>query len=107
MSQEKIEFVRSISDGLAKNPEWLGEALLAVTHGMERAIRDLKEQRAQYDLAFRSALSLASPDRLTRGSKLLLNGAIVNAIHEAGMSPIEREWLKLARERAERGEDAG
>jgi hypothetical protein len=105
MSQDRAIFRQFISDSLAKNPAWLGEALFAVSDGMERAVQDLREQRARYDLAFRSALAIAHPDRLTRSSKLVLNEAIVGAISEAGMSPAEREWLNQARSKIEGAEN--
>jgi hypothetical protein len=105
MSQGRAIFRNFISDALRNNPEWHRDAMEAICEGMARALEEANEQRARYDLAFRSALALASPDRLTRGSKALLNGAIVKAIYEANMSPIERAALERAKAQLEGAEN--
>jgi DNA-binding FadR family transcriptional regulator len=97
MSQGRAIFRNFISDALRNNPEWHRDAMEAICEGMARALEEANEQRARYDLAFRSALALASPDRL--------NGAIVKAIYEANMSPIERAALERAKAQLEGAEN--
>lgn len=91
MSQGRDTFRRFVCDSLAKNPDWLGCAIEAISEGMERAIADLRAQRGACDLAMRSALILAAPGRISQETKSILNGAIICALGSEGLSKIERE----------------
>lgn len=94
MSEERAQFRAFIRDGLAKHPEWLRDALEAISGGMEEALRESNEQRASYDLAFRSALILAGKERVSAETKDILNRAIIKAIDPRHASPCEREFLE-------------
>jgi len=94
MSQDRFIFQKFISDSLAKNPSWLPSALDAISGGMQRAIDRLNEDRARYDLAFRSALILAAPNRVTAASREILNDTIVRAIKSDGLCQAERDYLE-------------
>ena len=81
---DEMQFKIFIRASLAKNPEWLRSALDAVSAGMSQAIATANERAGDYDLAFRSALSLADPARLSTEAKELLSKAVVGAIKKHG-----------------------
>lgn len=81
---DEMQFKGFIISSLAKNPEWLRSALDAVSSGMSKAIATANERAADYDLAFRSALSLADPARLSGDAKAMLSKAVVGAIKKHG-----------------------
>ena len=81
---DEMQFKGFIRSSLAKNPEWLRSALDAVSAGMSQAVATANERAADYDLAFRSALSLADPARLSADAKEMLSKAVVGAIKKHG-----------------------
>ena len=93
MTIARLQFANLIVETLANNPDWLPDALSAVSFGMDKALQQARHKGAQYDLAFRCALSLADPKRLNKDTKDLLNSSIVEAIGRA-TCPIEQDFLK-------------
>lgn len=88
---DEISFQMAIRKSLAEHPNWLPSALAAVSAGMADAIAAEQQRASSYDLAFRSALGLLSPERLSAETKAMLNSAIVRAIPDEGASMIETE----------------
>ena len=106
MSQDRDIFRRFISDSLAKNPDWLRDAIEAVSSGAERAIASLREERGQFDLAMRTALIMASGNRINAHTRVALNTAIIRAISKGpGLSPVERQMLARLLDEQEKGLD--
>lgn len=63
--------------------------------GMAAAVARANERAGDYDLAFRSALSLADPARLSTGAKEMLSKAIVGAIKKhGGGSRVENDAIE-------------
>ena len=91
--KRRLIFIHTIVSSLEENPEWLNDALNAISSGMDKALRNANERRAQYDLAFRCALSLADPKRLNQDTKDLLNQKIAEIIGES-TSGVEKEFIK-------------
>ena len=95
MTLTRLQFANLITGTLADNPDWLPDALSAVSSGMDKALRQANHRSAQYDLAFRCALSLTDPKRMNKETKDLLNRSIVDAIGRA-TCPVEEDFLKRA-----------
>lgn len=91
--EQRLKFIRMIVSSLEENPEWLNDTLNAISSGMDRALRNANERQAQYDLAFRCALSLADPRRLNQDTKDLLNQKIAEIIGEPTCG-VEKEFIK-------------
>jgi|SRR6185503_16331731 len=92
----RAEFESLISSTLADNPEWLPQALNGISSGMLRALAEANALRSTYDLAFRSALAISDPGRLSPETKALMNRAIVKAINPDGACKAEKDFLERA-----------
>jgi hypothetical protein len=92
--KDRAEFERTILTTLSKNPEWLPQAFNAICYAMQEAMAAVNAQRAAYDLAFRSALAISDPARLTPETKALMNKAIVKAIDPEGACKAELKALE-------------
>jgi hypothetical protein len=96
MERDEAAFYNMIHDALEQHPAWLKTALLAVSDGMEGAMRKAQARSGKLDMALRCALGLAAPDRLTADAKAILNKGVLDALPEDSCaSQIERK----ARER--------
>lgn len=104
---DRLAFAMFIESSLAAHPDWLDTALASVTAGMSAALSRANERCSKYDLAFRSALALADPGRMSSGSKEILNTAIVNAIEPLGACKTEEDFLKRLANEGEPGGDKG
>lgn len=94
MNEQEARFYSIIRAGLAENPDWLRTALSAVTEGMSDALNAAHERAHKYDMAFRSALSLSDPKRLTADAKQMLCASIVEAINPKNTCQAERDALE-------------
>lgn len=93
---QRLQFIHSIISTLEENPAWLNDALNAISVGMNKALQKARERSAQYDLAFRLALTLADPKRLNQSTKDLINQKISEVIGTEGMCGAERDFLERA-----------
>lgn len=89
------ELICLIHDELSKHPDWLRSVLDATNSGMQAALATANNDRAAYDLAFRSALSLADPKRISKETRKILNDAIVMVIPNNGACRVELDALKM------------
>lgn len=100
MDDELAKFYHAIADGLAKHPEWLRDAMDAISVGMAGALAEANERATKKDAAFLSALSLADPARLSADNKAILNQTIAAAINPENASKTELKALERAKEAA-------
>jgi hypothetical protein len=100
MSDGRMLFYHAIANGLSAHPEWLRDAMDAISSGMAGALANANDRAAKKDAAFLSALSLADPARLSSKNKEILNQAIVAAINPANASETERKALERAKDNA-------
>jgi len=90
--QRRLHFINSIVVSLEENPDWLHDALGAVSTGMNKAFQNAHARSSQYDLAFRCALALADPKRISQSTKDLLN-AKISEIIGSNASKVEKDFL--------------
>jgi hypothetical protein len=90
---DRDEFRNMIVFALADHPEWLPDALSAVSTGMAAALHIEKERRSAADHAMLAALVLGGEKRVEAATRKMMNKIICEAIKPHGASPIEREFL--------------
>lgn len=93
-SQAEADYFIAIRDGLRAHPEWLRTAMDGITQGMYGALADERTRANKLDLALRSALALALPDRVSAETKKLLNETICHVLPKEGASAVERKFLE-------------
>lgn len=93
-AEDRAAFLHFIASQLSAHPNWLYDALTAVTAGMNSALNAAHRQAGAADMAMRSALALANTGRLDAETKQLLNASIIAAIRPEAASQTEREWLE-------------
>jgi len=94
-AEEKWRFAEDIRTKLAEHPDWLDVAISAVCSGMSTALVLANNRAAEADLAWRMALSLVTPDRLTASAKEHINSILVRHLKTVGAhSPVEKEALE-------------
>lgn len=90
-----MQFSALIRDGLAAHPDWLRTAMAAVTAGMADAIGAANKHAADSDLAWRLALTLVDPKRLTAETKEHVGALLVRHLKTTGATcGIEQTVLK-------------
>ena len=92
--RQRLEFVHMIMATLEANPAWLHDALNAISMGINNALQNARARSAEYDLAFRCALSLTDPKRLNQSTKDLLNQKISEVISSNATCKVEEEFLE-------------
>lgn len=100
MSDGRMLFYHAIANGICAHPEWLRDALDAISAGMAGALANANDRAAKKDAAFLSALSLADPARLSAESRAILNRSIVSAINLSNACETEIRALKRAEDEA-------
>lgn len=105
-AKDRMQFAMFIEDTLEAHPDWLDTAIQAVSTGMHMALERERQRCISYDLAFRSALALASKDRVTAETRAVLNSAIIKAIRPTSMCQTEKEFMaRVARRENEERSD--
>ena len=99
--KERLTLINTIVSSLEEHPEWLNDVLNAISYGMGKALENANEKRAQYDLAFRCALSLSDPKRLSPETKNLLNWKICEVLEGNTTCKVEKEFLERVAEEQE------
>ena len=83
----------ALREVVANDVDRLPTLLMHINAGVQDAINKERNSRASYDVAFRAALSLTSPKRITGDVREALNDAILKVISKDGISKGERDVL--------------
>lgn len=87
------QFADFIAACLHANPEWLPDALSAISRGMAEALKESEKARAKADRAMLAALVLGGEKRVEASARKQMNGIVCEAIYPGTASRIEREYL--------------
>lgn len=93
---QRERFSASIQATLVEHPDWLPDALAAVSSGMANAAARLNEARAKSDAACLAALGLLQTKRLSADVQKALNDTICRAIHPTSRCELEHRFVERA-----------
>jgi hypothetical protein len=95
MDMEEMQFAATIQNGLAAHPEWFRTAIASLTAGMANALDEANQRAAEADMAWRCALTLVHPDRVTKETKDHIGMMLVKHLKKTGATcEIESKVLK-------------